>query len=101
MLYHTRHFYILKPPAISDILCKIFNESFIDGVFPNHMKIAMVTQSYKGGSELCVCNYRSVSVIPILSKTLEKPVLSRLVDFLEEKEIIFEHQLGSQKCQQH
>ena len=47
IICHTRHFYILKTPAISDILCKIFNESFIDGVIPNHMKMAMVTQITK------------------------------------------------------
>ena len=83
--------------TISQALCELFNESFSKGVFPNHMKLAMVTPIYQGKSKLKVGNYRPVSVLPILSKVLEKLMFNRLVNFLEKSEIIYEHQYGSQK----
>ena len=36
-------------PEISDTLSNIFNESFALGVFPDHMKLAMITPIFKGG----------------------------------------------------
>ena len=79
---------------LSFILTKIFDESFEKGVFPDLMKNAMVTPIYKGGSKLELKNYRPVSVLPILSKILEKLMHCRLIKFLEKNEILFEHQFG-------
>ena len=75
----------------------MFNESFSKGVFPDHMKLAMVTPTYKGKCKLKVSNYRPVSVLPILSKVLEKLMFNRLVNFLEKSEIKYEYQYGFQK----
>ena len=36
------------------------------------MKVAMISSIFKGGSRLEVSNYRPVSVLPILSKFLER-----------------------------
>ena len=49
-------------PAISETLSNISNESFALGIFPDHMKLAMITPIFKGGSKLDVSNYRPVSV---------------------------------------
>ena len=88
--------------AISDILYNIFNESFKQEVFLNHIKMAMVTSIYKGGSKLYVCNYRPVSVLPIFSKIMEKPMLRKLVDFLGKKLLFLNIILGFKKItQQH
>ena len=35
-------------PAISETLSNIFNKSFALGIFPDHMKLAMITQYLKG-----------------------------------------------------
>ena len=61
------------------------------------MKLALVTPVYKGKSELEVCNYRPVSILPISSKVLYKTMLKRLTGFLEKSKIIYEHQFGFQK----
>lgn len=82
---------------ISEPLCMIFNESFSKGIFPDHMKLAMILPFYKGGSKLEVSNYRPVSVLPIISKILEKLMLQRLTSFMEKNKIIYEHQFGFQK----
>ena len=36
---------------ISESLCMIFNESFSKGIFPDHMKLAMIFPFFKGGSK--------------------------------------------------
>ena len=84
-------------PAISETLSNIFNESFALGVLPDHMKLAMITPIFKGGSKLDVSNYRPVSVLPIISKVLEKLMLTRLTKYLDKSKIIYEHQFGFQK----
>ena len=44
---------------------KVFldNESFSQGIFPDHIKHAMVTPVHKGGSELDMANYKPISVV--------------------------------------
>ena len=42
------------------------------------MKLALVTPVYKGKSKLEICNYRPVSILPILSKVLEKLMVDRV-----------------------
>ena len=74
---------ICKP--LSEVLSTLINESFSQGIFPDHMNLALVTLVYKGKSTLEVCNYRPVSILPIFSKVLEKLVLKRLIRFLEKK----------------
>ena len=75
----------LMTSEITESLCTIFNESFLKGIFPDYMKLAMILPFYKGGSELEVSNYRPVSVLPIISKLLEKLMLSCPVNFLDKK----------------
>ena len=82
--------------AISETLSNIFNKSFALGVFPDQMKLATITPIFKGGSKLDVSNYRPVSVLPIISKVLEKLMLTRLIKYLDKSKIIYEHQFGFQ-----
>ena len=68
---------------VSPILSDLFNESMSTVVFPDHMKLSMITPVYKEGLKLDILNYRPVSVLPILSKVLEK-----IVKFLNKHIII-------------
>ena len=86
-------------PAISETLSNISNESFALEIFPDHMKLAMITPIFKGGSKLDVSNYRPVSVLPTISKVLEKLMFTRLTKYLDKRKIIYEHQFGFQKKQ--
>ena len=83
--------------SVSETLSTLYNESFSQGIFPDHMKHAMVTPVHKGGSKLDMTNYRPISVLPICSKILEKLMLTRLLDFLDKNNIIYKHQFGFQK----
>ena len=84
-------------PAMSETLSSISNESFALRIFPDHMKLAMIFPIFKGGSKLDVLNYRPVSVLPTISKVLEKLILTRLTKYLDKSKIIYEYQFGFQK----
>ena len=71
--------------SVSEVLRNLFNESFSQGIFPDHMKLALVTLVYKGKSTLEVCNYRPISILPIFSKVLEK--LVRKTNWISRKKV--------------
>ena len=97
MVYISPKLLKILSPAISGTLSNIFKESFAFEVFPDYMKLAMKTPIFKGGSKLDVSNYRPVSVLPIISKVLQKLMVTRLTKYLDKSKIIYEHQFGFQK----
>ena len=52
----------------------LVNKSITDGIVPDLWKIARFTPVYKADDKLLVKNYRPISVLPVLSKLLEKVV---------------------------
>ena len=55
-------------PKIANVLTSIFNNSFLQGKFPDKLKYASVTPIHKGGSKLLLNNYRPISILPHLVK---------------------------------
>ena len=87
-----RLIHVIKVP-----LCTIFNVSLTTGVFPELLKIAKVVPLHKGG-EKCLCdNYRPISLLPVISKVLEKIVYVRLVSHLDENDVFYSRQYGFRK----
>ena len=70
----------------------IFNRSLTDGIVPDALKIAKVVPIYKKESPEEFGNYRPVSVLPCLSKILERIVHDRCCNFLDAKEILYKRQ---------
>lgn len=70
---------IVKPFAY---ICK---KSFLDGYFPDSMKIARVIPIYKSGEKCRYTNYRPVSLISKFLKILEKLFETRFSNFIEKK----------------
>ena len=58
------------------------NLSISTGSFPSTWKTAQVTPLFKNGSREDTGNYRPISVVPILSKVLERHVAIALSDHL-------------------
>lgn len=79
---------------IADVLAKCFNKLMIDGEFPDSLKIAKVTPIFKSGTKTDPGNYRPISVLPIISKILEKIIHSRLVNYLDSFSFLSERQYG-------
>ena len=73
-------------------LRKLLYLSISTNSFRNHWKIAKVTPLHKGGARNDINNYRPISVLPILSKILEKHVASSLSVFLRDNNLLYELQ---------
>ena len=56
----------------------IFNNLLETGVFPSDMKIADISPLFKNGSKYLLNNYRPISLLPTISKLLERIMHSRI-----------------------
>lgn len=65
--------------------------------FPEKMKYAKVSPIFKNGDKSNPNNYRPISVLPVLSKILEKIINKKLSYFLENKNLLFNNQYGFRK----
>ena len=63
------------------------------------MKLADVIPLYKSGSQFMLNNYRAISLLPTISKLLEKIVYKRIYDFFTTRNMIFKSQYGF--CKRH
>ena len=55
---------------------------------PDDLKIAKFIPVYKSDDKKIVSNYRPVSVLPAFSKILEKIVYNRLLDFINQHNLL-------------
>ena len=80
---------------LANPLCKLFNKSLHSGIFPLLWKKACVTPIYKQkGSSSDPTNYRPISLLPTLSKILEKLVFNKIYSHLSENNLLTEKQSG-------
>ena len=75
----------------------ICNLSLKTGIFPNDLKIAKVLPLFKSGDKSEVSNYRPVSILPQLSKVIEKLFEIRLRKYIDNKGFLFKGQYGFRK----
>ena len=87
---------LLKDAAsvIANPLTFIINLSLRSGTVPADWKEAKVLPLFKSGSSAEIDNYRPISLLPILSKILEKLVYNQLVSYLESNNLLSDHQFG-------
>ena len=81
-------------PEISGILTIIFNNSMDTGIVPSKLKIAKVTPIFKAGDSHDFNNYRPISILPSISKVLEKIIYNRLHSFITNHDILSPCQFG-------
>lgn len=72
----------------------ICNLSLNSGLFPNYFKIAIIHPIHKAGDKKTPNNYRPISVLPTLSKILERLMNNRLTKFLDKYNILSQNQYG-------
>ena len=63
-------------------LTRIVIESLSQGTVPSEWKYAKITPLYKKGMSTDMDNYRPISVLPVVSKVLERVVHHQLHRFL-------------------
>ncbi len=83
---------------VIDIICfplaHVFNLSLNIGVFPDKLKIAKIVPIHKSGSVHDLINYRPISILPSLSKILERLVYNRMIAYLNKNNILTDAQFG-------
>ena len=82
--------------AIISELVHLVNLCLEKGMFPENMKIAVVKPIYKAGNQSRMCNYRPISILPYVSKLLEKIIHQRLMEYLLHHNILATSQFGFQ-----
>ena len=72
----------------------IVNTSIVTGIYPHLWKHSHVIPFYKNGDVDDVSNYRPISLLPIISKVLEKIIANQLMVFLETHKLLSNTQHG-------
>ena len=80
--------------VIKSPLCILINKSLSSGTFPDLIIIAKVIPLHKGGELNISDNYRPISLLPVLSKVIEKIVYEQVVWHLDANSILFPKQFG-------
>lgn len=84
----------LAAPYISESLTYICNQSIVNSVFPEKWKEGKVTPLHKNGPKDDRNNYRPISVLPVVSKLLEKHVHDSLMVYLSSNNLLHSTQSG-------
>ena len=90
LIKRTKH---LLAPHITFLV----NESFKTGVFPAICKEAIITPIFKDGDKTNMSNYRPISVLPFMSKILERAMSLRILHYLDTFKFISKNQYGFQR----
>ena len=75
----------------------IINTSIVTGVYPSIWKHPLVDPNHKSGDINDPSNFRPVSILPVLSKVIEKIVESQLMNHLETNKLLSKTQHGFRK----
>ena len=78
-------------------MCHIFNLSISTGICPDFLKIAKVNPVFKKDNPHEITNYRPISILPSISKILEKIIYNRLYKFLDTFHFLNLNQYGFRK----
>uniref|UniRef100_A0A8C5MLG5 Reverse transcriptase domain-containing protein n=1 Tax=Leptobrachium leishanense TaxID=445787 RepID=A0A8C5MLG5_9ANUR len=73
----------ISAPAIANPVATLINESLATGYIPKLWKTARVVPIHKSGDSTLVSNYRPISLLPVMSKILEKCVYTQLRDYYQ------------------
>ena len=78
---------------LSRPICEICNLSISRGVFLDACKIANLKPIYKKGKKTVPSNYRPISLLPIISKVIERIVHDQAIKFLSDN-ILYNFESG-------
>lgn len=98
----SRDFYGVRSDIVRQVaspislpLAVLVNECIQKGLFPDILKIAVVTPIYKRkGDNKDPENYRPISILPVFSKILEKVLKRRLQRYFETEGLLNNQQYG-------
>ena len=90
---------ILKVAAnsIAPSLTHIFNHGLISNCFPDEWKMARLVPIHKKGPRDLIENYRPISVLPVISKIMERILYEQIYQYLSDNSLLTEYQYGFRK----
>ena len=83
--------------TIIEQIVHFINLCLVQGKFPNRLKVAIVKPIFKAGNRGDFTNYRPISILPYISKILEKVIHVRVMDHITQNNIISKNQFGFRK----
>ena len=84
--------------VLASPLRDIINLSFEKGRFPSSWKCAKVTALFKQGGKTDKDNYRPISILPTVSKVIERAVDSQLYGYLDSNNLLALNQFGFRRA---
>ena len=87
-LQYLKDSLIITLPYISTVI----NTSIVNELFPEIWKHAIIKAIHKSGDKDEPSNFRPISLLPVLSKILEKVISIQLIDYLESNKLINDSQ---------
>ena len=81
---------IIKP------LMLIIRQVLNTGIFPEKLKIARVIPIFKKGDEELFSNYRPISILPAISKIIEKVIYQQIYSFFQRNELFLRQSIWFQ-----
>ena len=86
-------------PAIIKPLTLLINQVLNTGIFTDELKIAKVIPLFKKDDPKLLKNYRPISLLPTISKVIEKIIFTQLSTYFNENKLIFDNQCCAQPGQ--
>ncbi|XP_071959528.1 uncharacterized protein [Antedon mediterranea] len=83
---------------LAEPIAHIINLSFKTNCLPHDLKTAKVTPLFKKNTRTSVENYRPISILPTVSKILEKSVAIQVERYLSKNNILYAYQSGFQQA---
>ena len=85
----------MNSDIFADFLYQNFNVAIATSVFPQNLKNANITPVFKKGDRNSETNYRSVSILPNVSKIYERCLYKQMSKFFDK--ILSKYQFGFRK----
>ena len=82
---------------LSSPIAHLLNVILETSIIPNDFKIGRVTAIYKNGERSQLNNYRPITVLPIVSKIMERCIYNQLTEYLEKNNLLSARQFGFRK----
>ena len=84
--------------SVARPLCKLFNKSLHDQMFPLKWKESIVYPIFKKGDKSLASNYRPISLLSCIGKLMERCLYKYVYNYLYSNPLLYNKQSGFLKC---
>ena len=81
-------------PSIALPITTLVNQSLATGIFPSNLKIAKIMPLQKQPNNCNIDNFRPISLLPSISKVIEKCVFDQVYEYFEKNKLLYDSQYG-------